>query len=238
MNNNYLDLLAYFGIGGAHPGGFSLTKHLLNDVVLNEHSLVLDAGCGTGQTAAFLSETYGCSVTAIDLHPLMIKKAKERFKKQNLPISLVQGDIQNLPFSDHTFDFLLAESVISFTDVSQTLSELARVLKKNGCMIIVEMTAKKPLSPSVQKKVHSLYGIKQVLTEEAWKLELQKAGFSHIMPTSPSPNLAPSEIMDINPSSSIRSDLHELWDAHESFVTQQDTPLSYCIFHCSFASSP
>ena len=30
LSNDYLDLLAYFGIGGAHPGGFALTKSILD----------------------------------------------------------------------------------------------------------------------------------------------------------------------------------------------------------------
>ena len=39
MSNDYLDLLAYFGIGGAHPGGFALTKSILEDENIQPRNL-------------------------------------------------------------------------------------------------------------------------------------------------------------------------------------------------------
>ena len=56
MGNRYLDLLAEFGVGGAHPGGFPLTKEVLSSLHLPPSSSVLDIGCGTGQTAEYLSD--------------------------------------------------------------------------------------------------------------------------------------------------------------------------------------
>ena len=54
MSNSYLDLLAYFGIGGAHPGGFNLTQSLLEDENIQPVDSVLDIGCGTRTDGSFL----------------------------------------------------------------------------------------------------------------------------------------------------------------------------------------
>ena len=79
MSNAYIDILAYFGIGGAHPGGFNLTQSILDAENIPPTQSVLDIGCGTGQTAAFLAERFNCQVTAIDKHPVMVQKARIRF---------------------------------------------------------------------------------------------------------------------------------------------------------------
>ena len=89
MHNNYLDLVANFGIGGAHPGGFSLTQSILEDENIQPNDSVLDIGCGTGQTAAFLAQRFQCQVTAVDNHPIMIQKARERFESNDSTITVI-----------------------------------------------------------------------------------------------------------------------------------------------------
>ena len=130
MHNNYLDLVANFGIGGAHPGGFSLTQSILENENIQPYESVLDIGCGTGQTAAFLAQRFQCQVTAVDNHPIMIKKARERFESNDSTILVIEGDAQNLNLMDNSFDLIIAESVISFTTISKTLNELIQSLKK------------------------------------------------------------------------------------------------------------
>jgi protein-L-isoaspartate O-methyltransferase len=71
----YHDFLANLGVGGAHPGGLTLSKKVLAKEQLKPSSKVLDVGCGTRQTAAFLARTYGCQVTALDQHRLYVTKS-------------------------------------------------------------------------------------------------------------------------------------------------------------------
>lgn len=58
--NNYLNSLAAFGVGGAHPGSLELTKEILGQLELTEKMKVLDAGCGTGQTIEYIAHNYNC----------------------------------------------------------------------------------------------------------------------------------------------------------------------------------
>ncbi|NYF26264.1 class I SAM-dependent methyltransferase [Sporosarcina sp. JAI121] len=232
MVNNYLDLVAHFGIGGAHPGGFSLTKSILEDETIQPVEAVLDVGCGTGQTAAFLAQRFGCQVTAIDNHPVMVMKAKERFEINGSSVLVIAGDAQNLDLLDNSFDLLIAESVIAFTDISKTLYELSRVLKSGGRMIMIEMAAEQPLPEELRKKACSLYGIKEIPNEDEWKLKIQQAGFTHIETIDTSSEFIHSEITDINPSEIVNMDLYDLWDEHNRFITQNYDFIGFRAFRC------
>lgn len=232
MLNKYLDLLAYFGIGGAHPGGFDLTKSILKDEVIQPNESVLDIGCGTGQTAAYLEQRFECKVTGVDNHPIMIAKAKERIKDSSSPLKIIEGDVQNLVFEDKSFDLIISESVIVFTDITKTLNELTRVLKTNGRLIMIEMAAEQDLSEEIRNEVRSLYGINEVLNEEEWILKLKQAGFAKIELIDTPAELKQTEISDINQSENLNIDLYDIWDMHNNFVNQYHSVIGFRAFTC------
>ena len=99
MELNYLNCLALFGIGGAHPGGLQLTKEILSREKINEKTIILDVGCGTGQTSAYMAEKYKCKIIGLDNNEMMLEKAKKRFYRiSNLPIETRLGSVESLPF--------------------------------------------------------------------------------------------------------------------------------------------
>jgi len=232
--NSYLNLLAYFGIGGAHPGGFTLTQSIMKDENIKSSDWVLDIGCGTGQTAAFIAKQYDCNVTGIDNHPLMVSKAKERISPDNKCINIIEGDVQNLDLADHSFDLIISESVIVFNDIPKTLKELSRVLKTDGRLIMIEMTAEQYLTEEIHRKACGLYGISKVLTEDQWKLNLQLAGFNQIAVINTPSELTETEITDINPSEDIDHELFDLWDEHTQFIQQFGHLFGYRVYRCRF----
>ena len=232
MSNAYLDLLAYFGIGGAHPGGFSLTQSILGNENIQPNESVLDIGCGTGQTAAFIAEKNNCHVTAIDIHPIMVQKARQRFEKMKAPVKVLEGDVQKLDFEDNCFDLIIAESVIVFTDISRTLKELSRVLKSGGSLIMIEMTAEQYLSEEKQKKACSLYGIHEILDTDEWIARLHQAGLTQVEIISTPSLLIPSEVNDINPSKQLDMDLYDLWEQHNEFIQHNQDFIGYRVFRC------
>lgn len=90
----------------------------------------LDLGCGTGIYSYWLLEQ-GLLVTGIDLSSAMLKMAKA--KKDSSKIKFLQGDIHTLPFDDETFDLVVCNIVLEFTDnPKQIVFEALRVLKKGG----------------------------------------------------------------------------------------------------------
>ncbi|WP_031537700.1 class I SAM-dependent methyltransferase [Bacillus sp. MB2021] len=180
MKPTYQDALAYFGVSGAHPGGLTLTKFLLEQEKITEETTLLDGGCGTGQTAAYIKKNYPCSVTGIDYHPTMVKRANKRFEKERISIQLVQGSLEKMPFPSDSFDIILVESVLIFTNCKNSLAEIKRVLKPGGVLLLVEMTAERALYAMEHQNMCEVYGIEKVYTEKEWINLMKEAGFPKV----------------------------------------------------------
>lgn len=180
MRTTYLDVLAQYGIDGAHPGGLPLTMRILNSLVINYNTRLIDLGCGTGQTLTYIYKTYRCKPTGVDINRQMLQKAVQRFRNENLPITLYHADVMQLPFSSGTFDIALSESVTVFTDINKALKEYARVLKKGGTLLAIEMTAMQHLNPKEMREIKSVYGIGQVPTAYEWERMFIQAGFRDV----------------------------------------------------------
>jgi len=174
---NYIDLIATLGIEDAHPGGFDLTKEMMKFLPITSNSSVLEVGCGTGKTAQYLYEEYQCSIDTIDMNDRMLINAKKRFNKKKIPINIFQASAEKLPFQENAYDFIISESVTSFTNVNKSLSEYARVLKKGGYLLAIEMTTEKPLTLREQRDIQDVYGISKTRTVKEWEHSLIKAGF-------------------------------------------------------------
>lgn len=89
---------------------------------------VLEAGGGTG---ANLNSYPGSieSLTGVDFSSEMLKYAKQKVSRLNVPynIEIIEADIQELPFSDHTFDTIVSTCV--FCSVPGL--EISMILDKN-----------------------------------------------------------------------------------------------------------
>ncbi len=235
---NYHDFLAHFGIGAAHPGGFALTKELTKSESLSPQHKVLEVGCGTGQSAAYLAQTYGCQVTAIEPHPLMLQKAAQRFRKERLPIQLIQGSSEKLPFPGESFDFLLAESVTIFTNIVPSLKEYARVLRPGGVVLDIDMTAGLALTKAQQEEFKELYSIPYVPTEREWKKAFRLAGFrlaNVVKKGTVASALSPKqhqylEQPEWNPSAYIDPSLYDIWGKHQDITQKYANQMQYVAY--------
>jgi ubiquinone/menaquinone biosynthesis C-methylase UbiE len=93
---------------------------------------VLEVGCGHGGGASYLTRTLGpASYTGLDLNPAGIAFCR---KTHNVPgLDFVQGDAQNLPFPDQSFDAVInIESSHCYPQLSSFFAEVARVLRPGG----------------------------------------------------------------------------------------------------------
>lgn len=180
MKFGYQDALAYGGVTEAHPGGFSLTKRLLKAEGIRPGATILDAGCGMGLTSAYLASEFKCKVYAVDAHPLMIKHASARVKKAKLPVKVLKGNIENLPFPDDSFDYVVTESATIFTNIGRTLTEYFRVLKPSGVLIATELCCEAPLQEANEEKIKHFYNIGKIPTAQGWLSTLTKSGFREL----------------------------------------------------------
>lgn len=179
--SKYLEFLAELEIGGAHPGGLLLSKKALQSLGISKTTRILDVGCGTGQTMEFVNKHYQCHVVGIDSHPIMVQKANQRFQKLGLSLICLQGYAESLPFEDHSFDYVLSESVLVFTDIPLAIQEIKRVLKPNGKLIAIEMILENPLTYEEKKELKNFYGFTHFLTEDAWIEKFTQFGFEKII---------------------------------------------------------
>ena len=230
----YFDFLAKFGVGGAHPGGIPLTKYILSNEDITNKSRILDAGCGTGQTAAFLYQHYFAKVVGVEINPIMIEKAKKRFQSLNLPIKLVQGSIEKLPFNDHTFDFILSESVLAFVNKPVAISEFFRVLKKGGRLIANEMTINSKLSPIEESEIMKFYALDSLLLEEDWRNLFNQAGFQDIVIKAEKTNINHgNHSTEFHFSNNFEPELFQILNEHGNIVLKYQDILSYRIITCT-----
>lgn len=128
----------------------SVAKYLRSlDLKLDENSLVLDAGSGTGiVTLGFQSAGFRPRKSvALDLSFNSLKVAQEQFEKDEKTdannIAPVQGNILHLPFADDTFDLVLTCGVLEYVPLDEGLKEMARVLKKGAKLVLI------PVKPSL-----------------------------------------------------------------------------------------
>lgn len=230
----YFDFLAKFGVGGAHPGGIILTKDILSRENINKDSYILDAGCGTGQTAAFLYQQYKAKITGLEINPIMLDKAKERFQTLQLPIQLIGGSVESIPFADNTFDFILSESVLAFVHKPNALKEFNRVLKKGGRLIANEMTINTKLPSQDELEIKEFYGLDSLLVEEDWRRILEATGFRRIKIQKESQPISKgNHAPEFNFSKNFEPELFEILNQHGQIVIKYQDILSYRIMICS-----
>jgi ubiquinone/menaquinone biosynthesis C-methylase UbiE/pimeloyl-ACP methyl ester carboxylesterase len=108
---------------------------------------VLDVGCGTGTLAIEVQRRVGRAghVAGIDPGTQQIARARAKAARRNLSIDFQIGVIEQLPFPDQTFDVVLSTLMMHHLPGSlkrQGLSEIARVLKPGGRLVIADFKRK------------------------------------------------------------------------------------------------
>ncbi|CAM3823709.1 class I SAM-dependent methyltransferase [Cohnella lubricantis] len=172
----YLDLLSRLGVPSAHPGGFSATRRAAEK--LGPGPLhILEVGCGTGKTACYFAKR-GYRVTALDMHPVMLDKARKRAENEGVrDIQWVEGSVEALPFEDGTFDVVYAESVTIFTSVSNSLKEYYRVLAPGGRLMDRELVLFAEMPEPVYKEIRDYFKFDKILSPDEWVEQIRAAGF-------------------------------------------------------------
>ena len=111
----------------------------------------LDAGCGVGLQALLLAEAVGPAghITGLDLSPELLAYAKDMVKKAGLSerISFREGDVNELPFNDDTFDWVWSVDCVGYAPIEplSLIKELARVVKPGGIVAILAWSFEKLL---------------------------------------------------------------------------------------------
>jgi demethylmenaquinone methyltransferase/2-methoxy-6-polyprenyl-1,4-benzoquinol methylase len=104
---------------------------------------ILDVATGTADLAIALTKTGANLITGIDISAGMLEVGRKKVQALSLDqkILLQKADAENLPFQDKTFDAVtVAFGVRNFENLEKGLSELHRVLKPHGTLVVLEFS--------------------------------------------------------------------------------------------------
>ena len=118
---------------------FPLWKKWIKKIIPHiKGNKILEVSFGSGylmtQYASHNYEIYG-----IDYNEKMLEITANKMKKINIEAQLTQGNVEKLPFPDNTFDTVI--NTMAFTGYpngKKAMSELKRVLKKDGSLLLLD----------------------------------------------------------------------------------------------------
>jgi SAM-dependent methyltransferase len=105
---------------------------------------VLEVGCGAGYLSTRLARQHGLEVTAVDLDPAMIQRARANADRlgdgDKSRSSFLVVDVASLAFPDGSFDLVVSTlSMHHWADPTAGLAELGRVLRPGGRALVWDL---------------------------------------------------------------------------------------------------
>ena len=170
-----------YRVSAVHAAGEDLAK-IAELVAQDSAPYVLDAGCGAGHTAIKVAPHSG-QVVAFDLSAQMLAQVERLANERGLTnVQTRQGDVENLPFDDATFDTVTSRySAHHWPNPRKALSEIARVLKPGGRFILSDIVAsKEPTLDTFLQALELLRDPSHVRdhSESQWKAYYADTGFA------------------------------------------------------------
>ena len=115
-------------------------RDLIDRVGISPGQDVLDVATGTGNIA-LRAAAAGAQVTGLDLTPELFATARRRAAEQNLAVDWVEGDAEELPYEDESYDRVLSAFGVQFAPRHEVVArELARVTRPGGRIGLVNWT--------------------------------------------------------------------------------------------------
>lgn len=113
---------------------------ILNGWNIAPGDTMLDVACGAGQISIPAARA-GVKVTGVDISPNWITFARNRAEQEGLDAQFDEGDAENLPYEDNSFDVVATIVGAMFApQPDKVASEILRVCKPGGRILMVNWT--------------------------------------------------------------------------------------------------
>jgi ubiquinone/menaquinone biosynthesis C-methylase UbiE len=135
---------------------------------------VLEVAVGTGRNLPFYPD--GVRLSGVELSSEMLAIARRRAQELGREIDLQQGDAQELPFPNASFDTVICTlSLCGIPDDRKAVAEMKRVLKPGGKLLLLDhVRATSPIA----------YGIQWLIERVSLRLEGEhqlRRPFEHVL---------------------------------------------------------
>ncbi len=109
-----------------------ISELLCESVDLRPGEKALDVATGSGNTALAAARRF-CEATGVDYVPALLERGRERAAAERLEVAFREGDAEELPFPDGSFDIVLSTVGVMFApDQKKAAGELLRVCRPGG----------------------------------------------------------------------------------------------------------
>ncbi len=179
-SRDYFDLIANDWDTLTNKEDVVRLNKIVDILAIHEGSKILDIGSGTGVLIPILLQIIKDTgrLFAIDSSRNMLQKAVR--KNWGHAATFIQADVHALPLTKDLFDFAICYSSFPhFNDKPAALSEIARVLKKGGTLVIYHTTSMKEVN-SLHQKIGGPIKNHTIPEKKDFRQMLQYAGFAKI----------------------------------------------------------
>lgn len=194
---------------------------------LNENSKVLDIGSGIGGSARYLAKTYGCQVVALNLSEVENERHRKMNKEQKIDhlIEVVDGNFENIPFPENTFDLVWSQdAILHSSDRPKVIAEANRVLKKGGEMIFTDPMQTEDCSQEYLQPILKRIFLESLATPTFYCNEARKLGMEVVDYDNQPQQLANHYAKVLEDTQAREQELKEL-DVSDDYISHMKTGL-------------
>ncbi len=133
---------------------------------------LLDVASGSGSSAILAAREFDCVAAGLEYSPRSVRAAQEAADAAGLCdlVGFVEGDAEELPFADGSFDAILCEcSLCTFPDKLGALREIRRVLRAGGRLALGDVVAdRRRLPPELDGALATIACVGEALSPEGY----------------------------------------------------------------------
>ncbi len=112
-----------------------VVEFLEREIGLSSSSIIADIGSGTGISSKLFLDA-GCTVYGVEPNETM-REAADEFLKAYENFKNVSGTAENTMLENESVDFVVASQAFHWFDAEKSKEEFRRILKPNGCVILI-----------------------------------------------------------------------------------------------------